>query len=65
MKMTPKNETPAEFTQRANSLLQAAQCASAKHDGGDHRALNRCLNYAKTQRMTWAEGLEYSIEALK
>jgi hypothetical protein len=62
--MTPKNET-AEFSKRATSLLQAAIRASATHDGGDLTALNRCMNHAKAQRMTWVEGLEYSIEALK
>jgi hypothetical protein len=59
------SESPAEFTQRANALLNSALRASAKHDGGDLTALNRCMSLAKTKRMTWVEGLEYSIETLK
>jgi hypothetical protein len=59
------SESPAEFSQRANTLLNSAIRASAKHDGGDLSALNRCMNQAKAKRMTWVEGLEHSIEMLK
>lgn len=59
------SESPAEFTQRANVLLNTALRTSAKHDGGDLTALNRCMSHAKAKRMSWVEGLEYSIEALK
>jgi hypothetical protein len=58
------SKSPAEFTQRANALLNRALRASAKHDGGDLTALNRCMNHAKAKRMTWIEGLEYSVDAL-
>jgi hypothetical protein len=60
----PKHETPAEFSQRAGDLLRAALRASTKQDGGDHSALNRCMSQAKARRMTWVEGLEYSIATL-
>jgi hypothetical protein len=59
------SESPAEFSKRATALLNAAIRASAKHDGGDLTALNRCMNQAKAKRMTWVEGLEYSIETLR
>jgi hypothetical protein len=34
------SESPAEFSQRASTLLNSAIRASAKHDGGDLTALN-------------------------
>jgi hypothetical protein len=59
------SESPSEFSQRASTLLNSAIRASAKHDGGDLTALNRCMSQAKAKRMTWVEGLEYSIETLR
>jgi hypothetical protein len=59
------SESPAEFSKRATALLNSAIRASAKHDGGDLTSLNGCMNQAKAKRMTWVEGLEYSIETLR
>jgi hypothetical protein len=58
-------ESPAEFTTRANALLRAAIAASNRHDEGNLVALNRCMNAAKTLKMTWVEGLRYAIDTLK
>src|SRR5947208_1109032 len=34
---------------------------SRKHDGGELIALNRCVSEAKSARMTWFGGLEYTV----
>ena len=58
-------ETPAEFTRGANDLYQTAVRLSAKQDGGELTALNRCLSQAKSQRMSRVEGLEYAVQVLQ
>jgi hypothetical protein len=63
--MTQLAESPVEFTKRANNLLQVAKLLSAKQGGDALAALNRCLSHAKSQKMTWVEGLEYAVQALK
>jgi hypothetical protein len=58
-------ETPAEFTERANTLLQMAIRLSAKRGEGKLSALNRCLSEAKARKMTWIEGLEHAVQVLR
>lgn len=58
-------ESPEEFSRRANALLLAALKASIKEDGGDQSAFRRCMSNAKAQRMTWVEGLEFTIAMLE
>ncbi len=62
--MSHPTESPAEFSERANRLLRNALRASDQHDGGNHSALNHCLNEAKGMRMSWVEGLDYAIREL-
>lgn len=57
-------ETVEQFTLRANSLLQTALRLSIK-DTGDHSAFERCIGQAKARRMTWVEGLDYTVRTLR
>jgi hypothetical protein len=61
--MTGQSESPAEFTARANRLLRLAIAAS-KRQSEDLSELNRCMNTAKTMKMTWVEGLQYAIDTM-
>ena len=58
-----KNESVEEFSKRAQSLLRIAiqVCGGPE----DLTLLNRYMQQAKARRMTWVEGLEYSIHANK
>lgn len=56
--------SPAEFTKRANALLHQALRMSI--DGsGDQTLFIRCMSQAKAKRLTWVEGLEFTIATLK
>jgi hypothetical protein len=57
-------ETVEEFTARARRLTEAAA-----REGGDtqnqHSHFCRCMAEAKSRRMTWVEGLQYTIDQAK
>ena len=58
------SETPQELSKRAKALLaQAVRLATRDRD--DLTLLNRLMGEAKQLRMTWIEGLEYSIAQMK
>jgi hypothetical protein len=58
--MSAQSETVEEFNTRARSLYRRA----LEIDGSDsgHSRLNRYMGEAKSMRLTWVEGLEYSIK---
>ena len=60
----PMTETPEQFTHRANSPLDKSLRLSIK-TSGDHTAWERCMGQAKAKRMTWVEGLEYTVNTLR
>lgn len=57
-------ETPEEFSARAMTLLQEAISVS-KDRCGDRSVLNHWMSVAKRQRMTWVDGLAFSIEKMR
>ena len=57
------SETPEAFTRRATNLLQRAIHLSGGANG-DRARLNRLMQEAKIQRLTWIEGLCYAVEQL-
>lgn len=59
--MTLQNETPEQFTQRAKHLLQEALRLCRRDDGDESATFSHCMSQAKAQRMTWVEGLEFTI----
>jgi hypothetical protein len=56
--------SPSEFTKHANALLHQAVRMSID-SGGDQTAFIRCMSQAKAKRMTWVEGLEFTIATLR
>jgi hypothetical protein len=58
--MTPTHEAPKEFTARANRLLAESVSLSRSH-ANDLSAANACMNQAKTEQMSWVEGLAYTV----
>jgi len=65
MKDNPKTESVAEFTARAQRLLHTALRLSRRGGEDDYTDFNRCMLHGKAQRMTWVEGLEYTIATLQ
>jgi hypothetical protein len=59
--MTIKHETAEEFTARARRLMQLALKAGGDTEN-DHSHFERCMNEAKSKRMTYVEGLQYTID---
>ena len=59
-----RSETPTKFSARANRLYAEAQRLS-RREAESLEPLDRCMAEAKGLRMTWVEGLEYSISKLK
>lgn len=57
-------ETPQEFTTRALCLQNEAMGLSARISDGNAE-LNRWMSVAKQHRMTWVDGLAFSIERMK
>ena len=57
-------ETPQEFSARAARLLAEAKALSVKF-GDDYGELNRWMAQAKRLRMTWVDGLAFSIDRMK
>jgi hypothetical protein len=57
--MTPTREAPKEFPARANRLLAESVSLSRSH-ANDLSAANACMNQAKTEQMSWVEGLAYT-----
>ena len=55
---------PAEFTKHANALLNQALRMSMDRSG-DQTSFIRCMSQAKAKRMTWVEGLEFTIATLR
>ncbi len=65
---TPKStdpciESPSEFTRRAARLLNDA-VALSNDRCGDNTELNHWIAVAKRERLTWVDGLAFSIEKM-
>lgn len=56
-----KHETAEEFTARARRLMQLALRAGGDTDH-DHSHFMRFMSEAKSKRMTYVEGLQYTID---
>jgi hypothetical protein len=56
--------SPSEFTTRAARLLNDA-VALSKNRRGDKTELNHWMAVAKRQRLTWVDGLAFSIEKMR
>jgi hypothetical protein len=57
-------ESPSEFTRRAVRLLDDA-VALSKNRSGDKTELHHWMAVAKRQRLTWVDGLAFSIEKMR
>ena len=57
-------ESPSEFNTRAIRLLNDA-VALSKNRSGDKPELNHWMAVAKRQRLTWVDGLAFSIEKMR
>jgi hypothetical protein len=56
-------ETAQEFTARV-LRLQAEAFSLSRRIGDDYTELNRWMSVAKQRRMTWVEGLAFSIDRM-
>jgi hypothetical protein len=59
--MTYKHKTAEEFTARARRLMPLALKAGGETEHG-HTHFMRCMSEAKAKRMTYVEGLQYTID---
>jgi hypothetical protein len=57
-------ETPEELSARARSLQARAECLSEQTSGG-MAELNHWMGVAKAQRLTWIDGLSFSIKQMQ
>jgi hypothetical protein len=57
-------ETPQEFSARAGRLLAEAKSLSLRLSDG-YGEVNRWMSVAKQRRMTWVDGLAFSIAQMR